>query len=179
MAPIRSAPSGTAELYAQHQGWLVSWLRGRLRGRPQGADRAADLVQDLFCKLLERPPAAIEKPRAFLAASAIRLLIDQQRRLAVEQAYLRALAVIREQEMEASPAQHCEAVEALTAIAAMLQGLAERPRRAFLMSRLDGLSHAEIAAELGVSASMVKQYVAAALLHCYAAVHGVPAGDGA
>lgn len=156
-------------LYSDHHGWLVSWLRGRVRCQ----DRASDLAQDLFCKLLERPPAQeIERPRAYLATSAIRLLIDQRRRIAVEQAYLSALAVIHAEEAAATPQQVFEAVETLTAIAAMLDGLAEKPRRAFLLSRLDGLSHAEIADELGVSASMVKQYVAAALLHCYATVHG-------
>jgi len=156
-------------LYSDHHGWLVSWLRSRVRCQ----DRASDLAQDLFCKLLERPPAVeIERPRAYLATSAIRLLIDQRRRMAVEQAYLSTLAVIHAEDAAATPHQVFEAVETLTAIAAMLDGLAERPRRAFLLSRLDGLGHVEIAAELGVSASMVKQYVAAALLHCYAAVYG-------
>jgi len=154
------------DLYADHSHWLLAWLRGRVRCH----ERAADLVQDLFCKLLERPPGPLEKPRSFLATSAIRLLIDQQRRLAIEQAYLAALALLRDEDASASPQQVYEAVEALTAIATMLEGLAERPRRAFLLSRLDGLSHGEIAALLGVSVSMVKQYVAAALVHCYAVV---------
>lgn len=162
----------TAELYLSHHGWLLSWLRGRVRCQ----ERAGDLVQDLFCKLLERPPAAIEKPRAFLATSAIRLLIDQTRRMAIEQAYLQALATLRQEEAAVTPLQVCEAVETLSAIARMLESLAEKPRRAFLMSRLEGLGHAEIAARLGVSTSMVKQYVAAALVHCHAALHP-PAAD--
>jgi len=66
-----------------------------------------------------------------------------------------------------TPEQIMQAVQALDAISRMLDGLAAKPRRAFLLSRLDGLGHAEIAAELGVSASMVKQYLASALGHCY------------
>ncbi|PHK95266.1 RNA polymerase subunit sigma [Pseudoroseomonas rhizosphaerae] len=162
------AYASTADLYLSHHGWLVSWLRGRVRCQ----DKACDLVQDLFCKLLERPPVtAIEKPRAFLATSAIRLLIDQKRRLAIEQAYVQALAILRDDDTAATPLQVCEAVEALTAIARMLETLAEKPRRAFLMNRLDGLGHAEIGERLGVSSSTVKQYVAAALVHCHGVLH--------
>lgn len=160
--------ANTVDLYLSHQGWLLSWLRGRVRCQ----DKASDLVQDLFCKLLERPPvAAIDKPRAFLATSAIRLLIDQKRRLAVEQAYGQALAILQSEETAVTPLQIYEAVEALTAIARMLESLAEKPRTAFLLSRLDGLGHAEIASRLGVSCSMVKQYIAAALVHCYGVLH--------
>ncbi|MDT8330867.1 sigma-70 family RNA polymerase sigma factor [Roseomonas gilardii] len=150
-------------LYADYRGWLVSWLGKRLRCN----DKASDIVQDLFCRLVERPPSAIGKPRAFLATSAIRLLIDQRRRSAVEQVYLEALAVAEQRNSAASPLETYEAVETLTAIACMLEGMAERPRRAFLLNRLEGLGYAEIAAELGVSTSMVKQYMASALVHCY------------
>ena len=156
-------PEQITALYVEHHHWLTGWLRARLRSH----ERASDLAQELFCRLLERPVSAeIERPRAFLATSAKRLLIDQNRRLAVEKAYLSALASLQDQHAPSAEAAF-EAVEALTAIARMLEGLAERPRRAFLMSRLDGASHAEIAEALGVSASMVKQYVARALVHCY------------
>ncbi|MCQ4160514.1 sigma-70 family RNA polymerase sigma factor [Roseomonas sp. GC11] len=159
------------DLYNDHAGWLVAWLRSRVRCH----ERAADLAQDLFCKILERPPGeGLQSPRAYLATAAIRLLIDQQRRLALEKAYLSALTALQEREMAASPHQICEAVEALTLIARMLDGLPDRPRRAFLLSRLDGLGHAEIADLLGVSTSMVRKYVATALVHCYAVVHGLP-----
>ncbi|MHB0705956.1 sigma-70 family RNA polymerase sigma factor [Roseomonas mucosa] len=150
-------------LYTDYRGWLISWLGKRLRCN----DKASDIVQDLFCRLVERPPLVVGKPRAFLATSAIRLLIDQRRRLAVELAYLEAIAITEQKGGAPSPLEAYEAVETLTAIARMLEGMAERPRRAFLLNRLEGLGYAEIAAELGVSTSMVKQYMAHALTHCY------------
>jgi len=52
----------------------------------------------------------------------------------------------------------------------MLDTLPAKPRSAFLLHRLEGWSYGEIAAELGVSSSMVKQYVARALAHCYLAL---------
>ena len=47
-----------------------------------------------------------------------------------------------------------------------LEKLPEKPRMALLMFRVDGLSHSEIAARLGVSNSMVAKYIVRALQHC-------------
>lgn len=69
-------------------------------------------------------------------------------------------------------------METLNAIAHMLEGLPEKPRRAFLMSRLDERPYADIAIELGVSVSMVKQYIAKVLVHCYTIVYGAGTANG-
>jgi len=66
-----------------------------------------------------------------------------------------------------SSEQRAEFIEALERIADALEALPEKPRRAFIRFRLEGRSQAEIAAELGVSVSMVKKYIARALLHCH------------
>jgi RNA polymerase sigma-70 factor (ECF subfamily) len=61
-------------------------------------------------------------------------------------------------------------LETLVAIDAMLDGLSTKARRAFLLSQLDGMTYAEIAAETGVSVSRVRQYMSQALTRCYAAL---------
>ncbi|MNJ69247.1 putative RNA polymerase sigma factor FecI [compost metagenome] len=48
----------------------------------------------------------------------------------------------------------------------MLDRLPHKARRAFLMSQLQGMTYAAIAAELEVSERMVKKYMAQAMLHC-------------
>lgn len=165
-----------ADLYGDHHGWLVGWLRRKL-GCPHGA---ADLAHDTFLRVLaaldgDGVAGGLREPRAFLTTTATRLMIDAARRARIEQAYLAALAAVQPDEASApSPAQVLEAVQALEAIALWLERLPDKPRRAFLMFRLDGLSQAEIAQRLGVSTSMVKQYVAQAMVHCYLAVHGQP-----
>lgn len=55
-------------------------------------------------------------------------------------------------------------------LAAALDGLPRRCRDAFLMNRLDGLSHREIAARLGVSSKTVQRHIERALCHCVAVV---------
>lgn len=67
-----------------------------------------------------------------------------------------------------SPETLAITIETLVKIDAMLDGLAPKARRAFLWCQLEGISHAEIAARLGVSVSSVRKYIANALLHCIA-----------
>ena len=173
---VRSHLAGTseivAELYSSHHGWLQGWLRKKLGC----AHSAADFAQDTFCRLLNLPaPAELREPRAFLVTTATRLIIDHSRRASIERAYLETWAILQSDACESSPEQHQEAIDTLMAIVALLEGLPEKVRRAFLLSRLEELSQAEIAERLGVSVSMVKQYMARAMLHCYAVVHGMPA----
>lgn len=167
--PASSHSHTVATLYSEHHGWLHAWLRKRL-GCSQ---RAADIAQDAFLRvLLLADPRQIGQPRAFLATTANRLLIDKARRRRIEQAYLDALAVRSEEASMADPQAIHAAVQALDRLCDMLQGLPAKPREAFLLNRLDGLGYAQIAEQLGVSSSMVKQYIARVLVHCYAVVHG-------
>ena len=159
------------EWYNDHHGWLNAWLRNKL-GCSQ---RAADLAQDAFVRVLAlAEPQTIEQPRAFLATTANRLLIDGARRRKIEAAYLDALTAQSAEQGMPDPELIHIALQALERISEMLAGLAPRPREAFLLSRLDGLGYSEIAQHLGVSSSMVKQYIASVLVHCYTVVHGVP-----
>jgi len=124
-------------------------------------------------RLLLLPDVAeLEAPRAYLTTTATRLMIDHVRRRKIEQAYLQATASIHADAYANSPEQCQEAIEALDAVVQLLEGLSDKARRAFLLSRLEGLPHAEIALQLGVSKSSVKQYIAGAMMHCYAVVHG-------
>ncbi|WP_032621158.1 sigma factor, partial [Pseudomonas avellanae] len=65
------------ELYVDHHSWLQNWLRKKL-GCSQ---RAADLAHDAFVRILTlTEPLNLKEPRAFLATTATRLLIDGARR---------------------------------------------------------------------------------------------------
>lgn len=157
-------------LYADHHPWLLSWLRRRL-GCPHGA---ADLAHDAFVRLLgSRDVSGLREPRAYLATTANRLIIDRARRHRIEEAYLAELALTAEnQEGHPSPEQIITAVEALDHICRVIEGLAAKPRQAFLLHYLDGLTHAIIAGQLGVSTKTVQKYLIRALLHCHRALDG-------
>lgn len=156
------------ELYSDHHGWLHNWLRKKL-GCSQ---RAADLAHDAFIRILTlAEPSQIKEPRAFLATTAGRLMIDGARRRRIEAAYLEALALQVGDAGMPDPAAIHVALEALERIAEMLAALPAKVREAFLLSRLDGLTYSEIASHLQVSTASVKNYIASALVHCYQATH--------
>lgn len=167
----RAHPDAMHALYSDHHGWLYGWLRRKLGC----AHSAADFAQDTFSRLLALPEQlAIKEPRAYLVTTATRLIIDHARREKIERAYLETHAVLQAGAYAPSPEQHQEAIDTLLAISAMLDGLPSKVRQAFLLSRLEEIPQAEIADRLGVSVSMVKQYMARAMMHCYAVVFGAP-----
>lgn len=153
--------------YLEHHKWLNGWLRKKMFC----VFDAADVAQDTMVKVIYHQDLTnIQEPRAYLTTTATRLIIDLVRRRNLEAAYLEALSY-QQNEASASPDNIREAVEMLNQIAKMLEGLPENVYRAFLMCRLEGLTYAVIGEQLGVSASMVKQYIARAMLHCYQVVY--------
>ncbi|MFO6419168.1 sigma-70 family RNA polymerase sigma factor [Hylemonella sp. W303a] len=159
------------DLYHDHHAWLRGWLRKKLGC----AHSAADFAHDTFCRLLAMPTVPdLREPRAFLVTTATRLLIDHARRARIERAYLETWAVLQADAHASSPEEHQEAIDTLLGIVALLEDLPVKVRQAFLWSRLEEVPQAEIAARLGVSVSMVKQYIARAMLQCYSVVHGLP-----
>lgn len=157
-------------MYRDHRGWLLAWLRRNV-ACPQ---RAEDLSQDTFVRLLARDELRTpNEPRAFLVAVAKGLLFDYFRRAALEQAYLNELMLIPEAEQPSLEEQHL-ILEDLKAIDRLLGKLSSKARAAFLYSRLDGLTHSEIAERLGVSVPRVRQYLAQSIRQCYVALYGQP-----
>ena len=156
------------DFYNSHNSWLYAWLCKKLGS----SFDAADLAQDTLIKVAYQGNLTeLHEPRAYLTTTATRLIIDLIRKRNIEKAYLEAVSLTQEFHFIASPEQIKEAVDILNEIATMLEGLPEKVYRAFLMCRLEGMPYAEIAADLNVSASMVKQYIARAMAHCYHIVY--------
>jgi len=153
-------------LYSNHHGWLQGWLRHKLGN----AFDAADLAQDTFVSVLTGGAAPqIREARPFLATIARRLVAHRYRRQVLEEAYLAALACLPPA-VAPAPEERLLALEALQEIDAALDGLPFPVRTAFLLAQLEGLSYAEIAARLDVSASSVKQYLTRANRHVFFAL---------
>lgn len=168
---MSALPSPSVEtLYREHSDWLAHWLRRRLGCSQQ----ALDLAQDTFLRLLLRDAARLEEvrePRAYLTTVARGLLVDHFRRRELERAYLEALALQPEAHAP-SPEQRQLVLETLLEVDRMLDGLSVKARAAWLYSRLDGMSHDEIAQSLGVSTSRVRQYLADTARRCYRIRYG-------
>ena len=176
LAQSSAAPRGVAagsmdvgRLYRSHHPWLVGWLRRKLA---DGQD-AADVSHDTFLRLLSLDNlASLREPRAYLLVIASRLLINRYRRDRVENEALRQVAILMRSVEERTPAEIAAARSLLRRLLLMLaEELPDHVSRAFLLSRVDGLSYAQIAERLGVSESSVKQYLARALVHCHKRFH--------
>lgn len=157
-----SARQHLQHLYSEHHDWLLGWLGRRVGSH---AD-AADLTQDTFFRVLVSPASApVAEPRAYLLTLARRLTIDLWRSRDVENRYLRALAEAPEP-VEVSPETLVMLKQAVIEIARLLDGLPLPVKHAFLLSRLDGMTHPAIARTLGVSVATVERHIKRAFLHC-------------
>ncbi|AZE65377.1 RNA polymerase sigma-70 factor, ECF subfamily [Pseudomonas synxantha] len=164
---IALQPSNTVEvLYNDHHHWLTGWLRRKL-GCPENA---ADLAQDTFIRVLSaRDTPTLVEPRAFLTTVAKRVLFNFYRRQDLERAYLDALAQMPEY---VAPSEEDRAIilQTLLELDQLLDGLPRLVKRAFLLAQLDGLTYAQISAELGISIATVKRHLTKAAMRCYFAL---------
>ena len=161
------SPSNTVEvLYNDHHHWLTGWLRRKL-GCPESA---ADLAQDTFIRVLSaREAPTLIEPRAFLTTVAKRVLFNFYRRQDLERAYLETLAQMPE---HVAPSEEDRAIilQTLMELDQLLDGLPVQVKRAFLLAQLDGLTYAQIGAELGISIATVKRHLTKAAMRCYFAL---------
>ena len=164
-------------LYRDHHGWLRQYFLKKVNC----SEQAADLMQDTFLRILagkdyRRQVADIREPRLYLTTIARRILVDRFRRMAIERAYIEALAqrpacCRQAAALDISPEERLILMECLLELDAMLMGLGTKVRRAFLLSQLQSMRYADIAAELNISLSTVKRHLARATLHCLLYAH--------
>lgn len=148
-------------LYRDNYAWLFAWLYKSLQQRHD----TEDVLQSTFVKVLSSEFRSIKHPKAFLAKIATRIVIDQQRRKQIEQAYLAYLSTQNLQD-SSSPEAMLLAVELFERITMMLQGLDQLSQKIFLLSYIDHMSQAEIAQQLHLSRRQVQYALIKALQHC-------------
>lgn len=157
-----------ASLIASFQAHYDDLLRYLTR-RTGDVERAADVAQDTYIRLSAIEPDAvmIENERAYIYRVAGNLAIDAMRRDGSQAGWMTGHAP---DESVPDPAPSPERVaigrDRLRWFEEALDELPPKARLALLMFRVDGLSHKEIAARLGVSDSMVAKYIGQALRHC-------------
>src|SRR5690606_2053145 len=118
------------------------WLRGKL-GCPHDA---GDMSHDTFLKLFATDLSLLREPRAYLLVIANRLLINRYRRNKVETDVLQQVAHLTDTCDRRGPAEIFAARDLLHRVLLMLtEELPEKPARAFLLQRVDGLGYREIA----------------------------------
>jgi len=142
---------------------LLRFLSAKLGDR----QAAADVAHDAYLRVMERASQErIDSPRAFLYRTALNLVIDEHRRNAVRRN--EPLEVLDEEERYHAPSPHRSLAQSQR-LGMLQRALDELPalcRDAFLLRKLEGLSHDEIAERLGISRPLVEKHIVNAMKHC-------------
>ena len=158
-------PVRTGVMLENYYRELVCFLNARLGNRQV----AEDVVHDAYLRVLERSSdTPIEQPRAFLYRTALNLVVDDHRRNALRRT--EPLDVLDSEESCFIPSPH-KVLDHGQRLDMLQRALAELPRlcrESFLLRKIDGLSHLEIAGQLGISRALVEKHIVNAMKHCRA-----------
>jgi RNA polymerase sigma-70 factor (ECF subfamily) len=164
MRSVQLPINSVNQLYSEHHLWLRNWLYTKLNCQGD----AADLSQDTFVRVLSRPQhveQGLREPRSYLITIARGLTIDLFRRRTLEAQYLQALSHLPPTEWP-SEEHKALALEVLTQLDTMLEGLGQKVKQVFILAQLDGLAYVNIAEQLDISLRTVNNYMAKAMEHC-------------
>ena len=152
------------QLYQDHHQWLCHWLSKKMHN-PYTAE---DIVQDTFVTIIEKPHQIqnIQEYRAFLLTIAKRKLFNFWRRQDLEQAYLKSLQDVGLQQDCIGAEQLCAIQDALIFIDRLLNDLPLAVQQAFLLKKIELLTHPEIAQIMDISLASVERYIKQATIHC-------------
>ncbi len=151
------APADAEPLEA-HRSALRSYFRRRVE-RPEDAE---DFVQDVYLRVLAMGPEAekVRSWRGFLLHAASNLLIDKHRR---SEARMEKNHVVVAEDLLDEGTNNPERVligrDELHALSEALKTLSPVARDAFLLVRVEGLSHRDAAARLGIETKAVSRHI--------------------
>lgn len=160
--------------FMQRRASLLRYFAARV-----GEAEAEDLVQETWLRVASQPAVGeVRNPAAYLYRLCGNVMLDrlrQERSRAARDAEWRrvnrTLVANGEEVCEDVPADNALiARDRLRRIRAALDDLPAPVRQTFRLHKFEGLSHSEVAAELGVSRSLVEKHMMRALKHLIARV---------
>lgn len=153
-----------AALVREHYNELLAFVMTRLKSR----DQALDVVQETFLRIFSLDPSRhIQNPRAFLYKTAANLTIDLFRQQQKERPRLADLDEAQDcLSTHPGPERILVGKEEIQRLSQAIADLPPKCRRVFLLHKIRGKSHREIAKHLGISQAMVEKHMMKALVRC-------------
>lgn len=167
MAAMSESETGLLAILAAERAALLRFLAART-GDPAGAE---DLLQELWIKVRQAGHGPIGNGRAYLFRMAQNLVLDglreRRRREARESAWIGEAAPTGADPADAAATAEEQLIARGEAerLACAVETLPEGARRVLRLHKIEGLSHAEVAARLGISRSGVEKHMAVAMAH--------------
>lgn len=152
--------SSILRLYTTEQGRLQRLVR-RITGSSEAAE---DIVHDTFLKLSGRDLGAADV--GLLVRTAQNLARDAKRAERVRSSYAGGTTVEQLAARTATPDETLAGRQELDELFNALKALPRRTQQVFLLSKLDEMTHPQIARKLGVSVSTVEKEMISALTFC-------------
>lgn len=159
-APDTSRERLLDELAQRYRHPLIAFFARRVRSRSE----AEDLTQEVFLRMVRRlEVSGVDNVEAFVFRTAVNLLRDRSRRGKTLASREVDFAQRHGDVDDLSPERVFDSRQSLDLVVAVLNELDERTRDAFILHRLEGMKHAQVAEVLGVSVSSVEKYIVKAL----------------
>lgn len=160
---VRAFNIWLADLFRLHNRDAVRFA-ARLVGDRDGGE---EVVQNAWLRMSARQNAApIEHPKTYLFAATRNAAIDFTLRRQREWSRRVDFETLTDADLADATVATYERRRQLARLAVYLNELPLACRQAFIMNKLQGYSHPEIAKHLGISVSMVEKHMVRALLHC-------------
>ncbi len=135
--------------------------------RLRSLQEAKEIAQEAYVRVLQlHQPGAESFLKAYLFRVATNLAVDRLRQRGRRYRYEEDVPTDELETDLEEPSRRTLAREQLGALIAGLEELPPKCRDAFLLYRLDGVGQQEIAARLGVTERMVRNYITHALVYC-------------
>jgi len=161
-------PAGLSAVLAANRPQLVRFFAGRTGSVAE----AEDVVQEIWLHIADPVAAPIANPLAYLHRIGMNIVLDRVRangrRVRRDTGYVDAtISVAGSEAVDDAPSafETVDGRQRVAQLAAALAGPPEGAMRVFRRHKIDGLSHAEVAAEFAISRSAVEKHIAVALRH--------------
>lgn len=144
---------------------ILARLRRLLHHRGRSVDDTDDLIQEACLRLhVYCRQHKVEQTEAFLVRTVLNLATDERRKAHARPLVSNALEELPLIDTSPQPHEVYAGRQRLQHLRAGLEALSPRAREVFVLHRLDGLSHPQIAQRLGITLSMVEKHAARATL---------------
>jgi RNA polymerase sigma factor (sigma-70 family) len=169
-ANARARAAEISNLFREHNRALVNFVLSRVANEQE----AKEVAQEAYVRLLQLDQSvAVSYLRWHLFKIARNIAVDRHRQLTIR-TRLDQLDVFEDLELRSPTESSVMATDELDKHMAALRELPPKWQQAFLLHRLRDLSTVEIAARMGLSDRMVRNYVRRTLLYCRLRSAGLP-----